>query len=104
MKNKIIKLYLLISLTWIISYPICFSEEIVTNKDGKKILLKDDYTWEYFFEQIPEKTEKSNLSDSDLNIIKTFNEYGSFLIKDVYGAKIKYIVMNPGFIPIQFRY
>ena len=38
MKNTIFALLLSVSL---------FADEIVTTKDGKTVLLKDNFTWEY---------------------------------------------------------
>ncbi|HYH02426.1 MAG TPA: DUF3157 family protein [Bacillota bacterium] len=48
MKTQRYFVWLLIMGTILSSY--CFAQEVVTNQNGQKILIKDDHTWEYLNE------------------------------------------------------
>lgn len=41
------KKLLCITVVFLLLSSICLAEEVITTKDGKKVLLKDDNTWEY---------------------------------------------------------
>ena len=45
-----------------------FSDEIVTDKNGEKIVLKDDKTWEYLEDYRMQKMGENNLQFSDLSL------------------------------------
>jgi len=48
------------------------SEEIVTNKAGNLILLKDDHTWELVSSPPKDKTKQNKVASTDTNIYEIF--------------------------------
>lgn len=86
------KLLLFILSLFFINYLI--SEEIITTKDGRKILLKDDFTWEYVEStDIPQKnlsieSKQQKESIQKKNTSSKGSKYVS--ISDIYDNPEKY--------------
>lgn len=103
------RIVILISLTVFFVLP-SMSDEIVTTKDGKKVLLKDNYTWEYY--RTLKSTDTSNVKYAeeavtvwDKALLRKDAEYekrlGLFLHyqnntdKKIIGVIIKVDILNP---------
>jgi hypothetical protein len=62
LREKMIKLFVIFFL-----FSSLYAEEIVTTKDGRRVKLKDDYTWRYLKEKPIDKTQKNDLTVKILN-------------------------------------
>lgn len=49
------RVFLAFILLTCVGQVVCLAEEIVTTADGRKVLLKDDQTWEYCEEDFNEE-------------------------------------------------
>ena len=98
MKNTIFALLLSVSL---------FADEIVTTKDGKTVLLKDNFTWEYVLSSkitnIKYSEDAVTIWDKELlrkdgeyyKVVGVFLHYQNNTDKKVTGIVVKIDVVNP---------
>jgi hypothetical protein len=82
-KQLIILLFLLSS--------ICLAEEIVTTKDGKKVLLKDNYTWIYVDPEptVPPTATEAQFIEIEQNLIDTYKSWSEILYFDTIYRYVK---------------
>ena len=57
------KFYLIIALFLVTCFSFSQNNEIVKTEDGRRVLLKADYTWEYIDLEKPKKSTNCNLAE-----------------------------------------
>ena len=93
---------------------ICYADEVVTTKDGKQVLLKDDNTWEYVDQNSENQPTsipiKANYADEAVevwnaylelgevnysNAVRLYIDYKNNTDKKVIGVSINVSITNP---------
>lgn len=95
------------------SGSLCLADEVATTKDGRKVLLKDDQTWEYIKEETPQTPvvavnakyaeEAVEVWDTSLvkmrrdfsDIVALYLHYKNNTTKKVIGVSVYVSITNP---------